>query len=328
MTFSDKFDEPSAKAGTPLANELGVTPIQQLKRGESMAAAKARRKSKTDDSGQLLNKYLRSMGAIPLLNAADEIEVARRIDMGGADSEIAKTTLLKSNLRLVVSIAKQYTYRGLPLADLIQEGNLGLMKAVEKFDYTKGFKFSTYASWWIRQSIIRAIESQIRSIRIPIYKLEIVNQVHQAQKLLFQRLGRDPSVKEIAAHLEMLPEKVMELLNLTREPTSLDAEVSDESDSTISDFVANPDAELPSEAVEAAALRHEVGEVLSSLTPREEKVIRMRYGIGEPTQYSLEEIGSRFALTRERIRQIEIKALRKLRHATRRKTLEAFSQAC
>lgn len=326
MTFLDKFNKPSAKTGTPLATDLDVTGEQQLKRGENMAAAKARRTTK-EDSGQLLNKYLRSMGAIPLLNAADEIEVARRIDMGGADAEIAKTTLLKSNLRLVVSIAKQYTYRGLPLADLIQEGNLGLMKAVEKFDYTKGFKFSTYASWWIRQSIIRAIESQIRSIRIPIYKLEIVNQVHQAQKLLIQRLGRDPAVKEIAAHLEMQPEKVMELLNLTREPTSLDAEVSDESDSTISDFVANPDAELPSEAVEAAALRHEVGEVLSSLTPREEKVIRMRYGIGEPTQYSLEEIGSRFALTRERIRQIEIKALRKLRHATRRKTLEAFSAA-
>ena len=283
-----------------------------------------KRKERKDDDGQLLNKYLRSMGAIPLLSGEDEVEVARRVQDGGADAEIAKAALIKANLRLVVSIAKQYSYRGLPLADLIQEGNLGLIKACEKFDYTRGFKFSTYASWWIRQSIIRAIESQIRTIRIPIYKLEIVNRVHQTQKALAQQLGRDATMAEVADKLEMTADEVEDLLKLVREPMSLDTPVSDESDSTVGDFIENPDAESPSAQVEEEALRDEIAVVLSSLTPREEKVVRMRYGIGEPTHYSLEEIGSRFALTRERIRQIEIKALRKLRHAKRRKALEHF----
>jgi RNA polymerase primary sigma factor len=284
-----------------------------------MARTAARKKSDPkDDSGALLNKYLKSMGGIPLLSAKDEVEVARRIDDGGPDAELAKAALIKANLRLVVSIAKQYGYRGLPLSDLIQEGNLGLMKAVEKFDYTRGFKFSTYASWWIRQSIIRAIESQIRTIRVPIYKLEIVNRVHQTQKMLFQKLGRDPSTKEIADDLEMQVEEVEELLKITREPMSLDAVVSDESESTVIEFIENPDAEIPSERMDEADLREQIDDVLASLSPREEKVVRMRYGIGEPTHYSLEEIGSRFSLTRERIRQIEIKALRKLRTLSNR----------
>lgn len=284
----------------------------------------ARATARKDDDGQLLNKYLRSMGAIPLLSGEDEVEVARRIQDGGADAELAKAALIKANLRLVVSIAKQYSYRGLPLADLIQEGNLGLIKAVEKFDYTRGFKFSTYASWWIRQSIIRAIESQIRTIRIPIYKLEIVNRVHQTQKMLAQQLGRDATIAEIATRLEMEADEVEDLLKLVKEPVSLDTPVSDESDSTVGDFIENPEAAAPDAQVEESALREEIAEVLATLSPREEKVVRMRYGIGEPTHYSLEEIGSRFALTRERIRQIEIKALRKLRHAKRRGTLEHF----
>jgi RNA polymerase primary sigma factor len=287
-----------------------------------------KRVSKEDDDGALLNKYLRRMGSIPLLSSADEVEVARRIDAGGGDSEQAKAELVKANLRLVVSIGKQYTYRGLPLADLIQEGNIGLMKAVEKFDHTKGFKFSTYASWWIRQSIIRAIESQIRTIRIPIYKLEVVNRVHQTQKFLFQKLGRDPSLKEVAGHLEMPIKDVDDLLALAKEPMSLDAVVSDESDSTICEFIENPDAEDPAERRDTEDLRDTIEDVLATLQPREEKVIRMRFGIGEPTKYSLEEIGSRFALTRERIRQIEIKALRKLRHAKRRACLLGFAEAC
>lgn len=295
-----------------------------VRKAPTRAKPSSKRRERKDDDGQLLNKYLRSMGAIPLLSGEDEVEVARRIQDGGADAEIAKAALIKANLRLVVSIAKQYGYRGLPLADLIQEGNIGLMKAVEKFDYTRGFKFSTYASWWIRQSIIRAIESQIRTIRIPIYKLEIVNRVHQTQKTLAQKLGRDATLAEVAAKLEMEVSEVQDLLKLVREPMSLDTPVSDQSDSTIGDFIQNPDAESPSAQVEEDALRDEIAVVLSSLTPREEKVVRMRYGIGEPTHYSLEEIGSRFALTRERIRQIEIKALRKLRHAKRRKTLEHF----
>jgi RNA polymerase primary sigma factor len=280
-----------------------------------------------DDPQALLDKYLRSMGCIPLLSAKDEVEVARRIDDGGVDAELAKSQLVRANLRLVVSVAKQYVYRGLPLADLIQEGNLGLMKAVEKFDWTKGFKFSTYASWWIRQAIIRAIESQIRTIRIPIYKLEVVNRVHQAQKFLFQKFGREPSALEIATHLEIGVEEVDELLKMTREPMSLDAQVGEDGESTVIDFVENPDAENPAEQLDLADLRSSIDHVLSELSPREEKVIRMRYGIGEPTHYSLEEIGARFALTRERIRQIEIKALRKLRHTQRRKGLEAFLEA-
>lgn len=299
-------------------------------KGERMAAAVARKsvsKVADRDGGMVLDRYLRSMGAIQLLSWEDEVEVARRAQEGGPDSELAKAALVRANLRLVVSIAKQYSYRGLPLADLIQEGNIGLMKAVEKFDYTRGFKFSTYASWWIRQSIIRAIESQIRTIRIPIYKLEVVNRVSQTQKLLFQKLGREATVREIADHLEMNVEDVDALLQLTREPMSLDATVSDDSESTMGDFIENPDAEMPSERLDCSDLRDQVETVLATLTPREEKVIRMRFGIGEPTHYSLEEIGSRFSLTRERIRQIEIKALRKLRHIKRRRDLEEFASA-
>ena len=275
----------------------------------------------------ILDRYLRKMGRIPLLNGDGEVAVAQRIEAGGPDAELARAELIRANLRLVVSIAKQYIYRGLPLADLIQEGNLGLMKAVEKFDYTRGFKFSTYASWWIRQSIIRAIESQVRTIRVPIYKLEIVHRVRQTRKLLIQRLGREASAAEVAAHLEMDPDEVSELMTLGRDAVSLDQQVGDDSDSTIGDFIEAPDTPEPSAHIETAALREQIDDILATLTPREEKVLRMRYGIGEPTNYSLEEIGSRFCLTRERIRQIEIKALRKLRHAKRRGELEDFIAA-
>ncbi|HJN72343.1 MAG TPA: sigma-70 family RNA polymerase sigma factor [Myxococcota bacterium] len=285
-----------------------------------MAAAAPRKSGRYNDPGAnvLLNKYLKRMGSIPLLSRADEIEVSRRVREGGPESELAKVALINANLRLVVSIAKQYSYRGLPLSDLIQEGNIGLMKAVEKFDPMRGFKFSTYASWWIRQSIIRAIESQIRTIRIPIYKLEVVNKVHQTQKALFQRFGREPTLGEVAADLDVPLKDLEPLMRLTREPMSLDAPVSDDSDSSIGDFIENPAAVSPNEKLELASAKEEVEEVLCTLTPREEKVLRMRYGIGEPTNYSLEEIGSKFNLTRERIRQIEIKAIRKLRHAQRR----------
>jgi len=288
-------------------------------------ASPARRTSTPPGIGNpLLNKYLKTMGEIPLLSREDEVEVARRIDAGGPDSELAKVTLVNANLRLVVSIAKQYTYRGIPLADLIQEGNIGLMKACEKFDHSRGFKFSTYASWWIRQSIIRAVESQCRTIRIPIYKLEVVNKVHQMQKDLFQEMGREPSMQEVADRLGMEIDKIEALMRLTREPVSLDAPVSEDSESTVGEFVEAADAERPCDPMEENALREEVEEILSSLTPREEKVVRMRYGLGEPTCYSLEEIGAQFCLTRERIRQIEIKALRKLRHHRRRQHLESY----
>ncbi len=287
-------------------------------------ASPSLRQAPVGEGNVLLNKYLKKMGEIPLLTRDDEVEVARRIDAGGPDSQLARAELVNANLRLVVSIAKSYTYRGIPLSDLIQEGTLGLMKATEKFDHTRGFKFSTYASWWIRQSIIRAVESQCRTIRIPIYKLEIVNKVHQLQKELFQSTGTEPSLDLIATRLGVEVDKLEALMKLTREPMSLDAPVNEDSDSTIGEFVENPNAELPSTQLEEAALRDEIEEVLASLSPREEKVVRMRYGIGEPMAYSLEEIGSQFCLTRERICQIEIKALRKLRTSRRRKYLESF----
>jgi RNA polymerase primary sigma factor len=293
-----------------------------------MGFAARRRGSSTAGQGNpLLNKYLKCMGEIPLLKREDEVEVARRVQENGPDAELAKQVLINANLRLVVSIAKQYSYRGLPLSDLIQEGNLGLMKAVEKFDWTRGFKFSTYASWWIRQSIIRAIESQIRTIRIPIYKLEIVNQVHYTQKALFQKLGREATLKEIAEVLDLDTRKVESLMKLTREPMSLDSPVADDSDSTIGDFIENPEDGRPGDEFDDASLRDEITAALSALTPREETVVRMRYGIGEATNYSLEEIGTRFNLTRERIRQIELKAIRKLRHIDRAESLSAFIHA-
>lgn len=290
-------------------------------------AAPSRRSAPLPVGNALLNKYLKTMGEISLLSRADEVEVARKIDAGGPDAEIARATLVNANLRLVVSIAKQYTYRGIPLSDLIQEGNIGLMKACEKFDHERGFKFSTYASWWIRQSIIRAVESQCRTIRIPIYKLEVVNKVHQTQKDMFQELGREPSMEEVALRLGVEADKLEALMRLTREPLSLDAPLSEDSDSTVGEFVENTNTEAPSCQIEETALREEIEQVLASLTPREEKVVRMRYGIGEPTAYSLEEIGAQFCLTRERIRQIEIKALRKLRHHRRRQNLEGFMAA-
>ncbi len=309
------------KLGTPLA-EVDDEPPNG---GTLMAfASPSPRASQVGEGNILLNKYLKRMGEIPLLNRDDEVEVARRIDAGGPDSELARAQLVNANLRLVVSIAKGYTYRGIPLADLIQEGNIGLMKATEKFDHTRGFKFSTYASWWIRQSIIRAVESQCRTIRIPIYKLEIVNKVHQLQKEMFQTRGHEASLDEIAVRLGVDIDKLEALMRLTREPVSLDAPVSDDSDSCVGEFVENPNSPLPSTALEESALREEIEEVLASLSPREEKVVRMRYGLGEPMAYSLEEIGSQFCLTRERIRQIEIKALRKLRTSRRRQHLESF----
>ena len=264
------------------------------------------------DSNELFNIYLQKMGSIPLLSREDEIEVARRIAEQGNDAEIAKQTLITANLRLVVSIAKQYSYRGMPLPDLVQEGNIGLIRACEKFDWTRGFKFSTYASWWIRQSIVRAIESQTRTIRVPIYKLELVNKIHYTQRDLYQKLGRDPTSTEIAEQLQMEVTKVEEIMLLVKEPMSLDTPVGDDTDSTFASFIEDESLPSPEAVLDNTTLREQVSAALAELSPREEKVLRMRYGIGEPTQYSLEEIGARFFLTRERIRQIEIKALRKL----------------
>ena len=293
----------------------------------SFANPPQRRSTALGDGTPVLDVYLRRMGEISLLSREDEVEVAKRIAAGGPDAELARIALVNANLRLVVSIAKQYAYRGIPLSDLVQEGNIGLMKATEKFDHTRGFKFSTYASWWIRQAIVRAIESQCRTIRIPIYKLEVVNRLGATQRRLFRELGREPTLPEIAEHLEVDVRELEELMQLTREPVSLEAPVREDGDSTVGEFVSDPDAAHPSSSIEEAAMRDEVEQVLATLLPREEKVLRMRYGLGEPTTYSLEEIGAMFGLTRERIRQIEIKALRKLRAHKRRGHLESFLAA-
>lgn len=291
-----------------------------------MATPRPARRAVATDHDEVLQQYLRKMGAIPLLSSDAEVAVAKRIEAGGPDGELAKAALIRANLRLVVSVARQYAYRGMALSDLIQEGNLGLMRAVEKFDYRRGFKFSTYASWWIRQAMLRAIETQVRTIRVPVSKIDIAHRIQHMQKHLYQRTGREPTIAEVAAKLDIDPEKADELMQIIRETASLDAEVSDDSGSTIMDFVENLDAAAPDEALEQTELRDELDGALASLTPREEKVVRMRYGLGEARSYPLEEIGARFGLTRERIRQIEIKALQKLRHANRRKGLEVFPE--
>jgi len=285
------------------------------------------RKSQARSADNTLAVYLQSMAATPLLSSEDEIELARRVTHSGPDAEMAKCALVRANLRLVVAIAKRYVYRGLPLADLIQEGNIGLMKAVEKFDYSKGYKLSTYAHWWIRQSITRAIESQVRTVRVPVYQVERIKQVRQVEHDLVRVLRRDPTYAEIAKAMELEQGEVEDLLRACSRTVSLDKPVGEDTDTTLAEFIDDDRAVMPSAGIEAAGLRDEVELALASLTPREEKVLRMRYGIGEAQEYSLESIGERFALTRERIRQIQIKALRKLRHATRRTGLEAFAMA-
>lgn len=270
------------------------------------------------------NRYLKEITRIPLLSREDEMEVARRIALEGPDAELAKTELINANLRLVVSIAKKYSNRGLRIADLIQEGNIGLMKAAEKFDPTRGFKFSTYATWWIRQSIVRAIGDQGRTIRVPIYKLEIETVCLKLEKEFRETQHREPSSQELA---DVLGVDVFELEALRirmKEPVSLEIPVGEDFGATVGEKI--PDTRFPSPTLdyEMAECREAVEEVLASLTPREEKVLRMRYGIGEPMHYSLEEIGTQFDLTRERIRQIEIKAIRKLGKRKGIQSLKAF----
>jgi RNA polymerase primary sigma factor len=267
------------------------------------------------------------MGKISLLSRRQEGIVSKRLHSGGPDGARARGEFIRANLRLVVTIARQYQFRGLPMNDMIQEGNIGLMKAVEKFDPEKGFKFATYASWWVRQAIVRGIEGQTRVIHIPIYKIEIANRVKQTQKHLLQRLGRPPNPEEIANHLCTTKEEIDALLKLVRQPISLDTPVSDENNATLFDLTADPNAAQPGARLDAISLQNCVQTALAALSPREEKVIRMRFGIGEPTEYSLEEIGSRFALTRERIRQIEIAALKKLRSTGRKSLFDGFAAA-
>ena len=265
--------------------------------------------------------YLKEIGRVPLLSAEEEIELAERMAKG---DKKAKKRLSEANLRLVVSIAKRYVGRGMQFLDLIQEGNLGLIKAVEKFDYTKGFKFSTYATWWIRQAITRAIADQARTIRIPVHMVETITKVKKASSMLLHKNGHDASPEEIAEELDMEPERVREIMRIAQDPVSLETPIGEEEDSHLGDFIPDDDAPAPADAASLILLKEQLGEVLSTLTDREEKVLRLRFGLEDGRSRTLEEVGKEFNVTRERIRQIEAKALRKLRHPSRSKKVKDF----
>lgn len=265
--------------------------------------------------------YLKEIGRVDLLSAEEEINLAERIEEG---DEEAKRRLAEANLRLVVSIAKRYVGRGMLFLDLIQEGNMGLIKAVEKFDYRKGFKFSTYATWWIRQAITRAIADQARTIRIPVHMVETINKLIRVQRQLLQDLGREPSPEEIGEDMDLTPEKVREILKIAQEPVSLETPIGEEDDSHLGDFIEDQDATSPSEHAAYELLKEQLEDVLDTLTDREENVLRLRFGLDDGRTRTLEEVGKVFGVTRERIRQIEAKALRKLRHPSRSKRLKDF----
>ena len=265
--------------------------------------------------------YLKEIGNVPLLTLKEEIELAKRIEQG---DEQAKKALAEANLRLVVSVAKRYVGKGMAFLDLIQEGNLGLIKAVEKFDYTKGFKFSTYATWWIRQAITRAIADQGRTIRIPVHMVEIINKVSKGKKNLIQELGREPTVKELSDYLEMPISKVEEVQKIAQDPISLETPIGEEDESHLVDFIEDSNMPVPSEQATYIALQQQIKEALQTLTDREAKVLQMRYGLDDGQAKTLEEVGKAFNVTRERIRQIEAKALRKLKHPTRSKKLKDY----
>ncbi len=265
--------------------------------------------------------YLKEIGRVPLLSTDEEVELAEKMATG---DPVARQRLSEANLRLVVSIAKRYVGRGMQFLDLIQEGNLGLIKAVEKFDHTKGFKFSTYATWWIRQAITRAIADQARTIRIPVHMVETINRVKKVSSQLLHKNGHEPSAEEIAKEIDMPIDKVREILRVSQEPVSLETPIGEEEDSHLGDFIPDDDAPSPADAASHTLLKEQLGNVLGTLTPREEKVLRLRFGLEDGRSRTLEEVGKEFDVTRERIRQIEAKALRKLRHPSRSKKLKDF----
>jgi len=265
--------------------------------------------------------YLKEIGRVPLLSADEEIELAQRIEQG---DEQAKRRLAEANLRLVVSIARRYVGRGMLFLDLIQEGNMGLIRAVEKFDYRKGFKFSTYATWWIRQAITRSIADHSRTIRIPVHMVETINKLVRVSRQLLQELGREPTPEEIAQKMEMSVEKVLEIQKVSQEPISLETPIGEENDSKLGEFIEDQEAKAPADAAAYELLKEQLSDVLDTLTEREESVLRLRFGLDDGRSRTLEEVGQEFGVTRERIRQIEAKALRKLRHPSRSKRLKDF----
>ncbi len=300
--------------------------IDAIENGELEAAPTEEELARYDDLGEgrlddPVRMYLKEIGKIKLLTPEEELETAKRMAEG---DEEARKRMSEANLRLVVSIAKRYVGRGMQLLDLIQEGNLGLMKAVEKFDYTKGYKFSTYATWWIRQSITRAIADQARTIRIPVHMVETINRVLRTSHSMVQTLGREPTTEEVAKELHMDVSKVEEIMKIAQEPVSLETPVAEAADRHLGDFIQADDASQPSEEASYTLLREQLEDVLATLTPREQQVLRMRFGLQDGKPHTLEEVGKEFDVTRERIRQIESKALRKLRHPSRSKKLKDF----
>lgn len=307
----DDIDEPTL-------DELADEEIEEIPKDKNLDLALSTEGIAIDDPVKV---YLKEIGRVPLLTSDEEIELAKRMAEG---DPAARKRLSEANLRLVVSIAKRYVGRGMQFLDLIQEGNLGLIKAVEKFDYTKGYKFSTYATWWIRQAITRAIADQARTIRIPVHMVETINKVVRVERQLLQELGRQPQANEIAAQMGMSVEKVREIMKVAQEPVSLETPIGEEEDSHLGDFIPDDDAPAPADAASHTMLREQLSDVLKSLTPREEKVLRLRFGLDDGRPRTLEEVGKEFNVTRERIRQIEAKALRKLRHPSRSKKLKDF----
>ncbi len=325
MDELDKLYETIEQQNIEIIDDMSDTVLEdldfdsELPKGQEVAAAQAdNRNAAMDDPVKV---YLKEIGRVPLLTPEEEIELAIRI---GNDDQQAKQRLAEANLRLVVSIAKRYVGRGMQFLDLIQEGNLGLIKAVDKFDYTKGFKFSTYATWWIRQAITRAIADQARTIRIPVHMVETINKVKKTNSQLLHKNGRDPTAEEIAEVLNMPVEKVREIQRVSQEPVSLETPIGEEEDSHLGDFIPDNDALAPADAASMMLLKEQLNEVLKTLTLREAKVLSLRFGLEDGHPRTLEEVGSEFGVTRERIRQIEAKALRKLRHPSRSKKLKDF----
>ena len=329
----DKFYEDLEKAGVEIDYGVGDLPVLDddlLPELDDLSQVEEVPEEEVTDTDALMDTfatddpvrmYLKEIGKVPLLTPEEEQELARRMNAG---DEEAKRRMTEANLRLVVSIAKRYVGRGMLFLDLIQEGNLGLIKAVEKFDVEKGYKFSTYATWWIRQAITRAIADQARTIRIPVHMVETINKTIRVSRQLLQELGHDPSAEEIAAEMNMPVDKVRDILKIAQEPVSLETPIGEEEDSHLGDFIPDEDAPAPAEAASFALMKEQLMDVLDTLTPREEKVLRLRFGLDDGHQRTLEEVGKEFNVTRERIRQIEAKALRKLRHPSRSKKLRDY----
>ena len=315
----EKLYDNLEQQGIEIVEDMGDIKIDDIDLGEGKDSDFVAEGAVTVDDP--VKVYLKEIGRVPLLSSEEEIDLAIRIANGDVQ---AKQRLSEANLRLVVSIAKRYLGRGMQFLDLIQEGNLGLIKAVDKFDYTKGFKFSTYATWWIRQAITRAIADQARTIRIPVHMVETINKVKKVQSQLLHQNGHEPTPDEIADELDLPVDKVREIMRVAQEPVSLETPIGEEEDSHLGDFIPDDGAPAPADAASHTMLREQLSDVLSTLTPREEKVLRLRFGLEDGRSRTLEEVGKEFNVTRERIRQIEAKALRKLRHPSRSKKLKDF----